>query len=83
MAFNEPVLLKRIPTDPDKRKLFWYDDYVKTGGYAALRKALEMKSDDIIKTTTDSGLRGRGDALASRCDRQARPRRASRARHAG
>src|SRR6476619_7309006 len=62
MAFNEPVLLKRIPTNPDQRKLIWYDDYVKTGGYAALRKALEMKPDDIIKTTIDSGLRGRGGA---------------------
>jgi len=62
MAYSEPVLLKRIPNDPEKRKLIWYDDYVATGGYAALRKALEMKPDDIIKTVTDSGLRGRGGA---------------------
>ena len=62
MAFNEPVLTKRIPLDPQKRKLVLYDDYVKTGGYVALRKALEMKSDEIIKTVTDSGLRGRGGA---------------------
>jgi hypothetical protein len=40
MAFNEPVLTKRIPLDPAKRKLVSYDDYVATGGYAALRKAL-------------------------------------------
>jgi hypothetical protein len=46
MAFNEPVLLKRIPNDPDKRKLVTYDEYVKTGGYASLKKALEMKPDD-------------------------------------
>ena len=50
MAFNEPVLTKRIPLDPAKRKLVLYDDYVKTGGYVALRKALEMKPDEIIKT---------------------------------
>jgi NADH-quinone oxidoreductase subunit F len=62
MAFSEPVLLKRIPTDPAQRKLYWYDDYVATGGYASLRKALEMTPEDIIKTTIDSGLRGRGGA---------------------
>jgi len=62
MAFNEPVLLKRIPNDPSRRKLYWYDDYVASGGYAALRKALEMQPADIIKTVTDSGLRGRGGA---------------------
>ena len=62
MAFNEPVITKRIPLDPEKRKLVLYDDYVATGGYVALRKALEMKPDEIIKTVTDSGLRGRGGA---------------------
>src|SRR5215813_952568 len=65
MAFNEPVLTKRIPLDPEKRKLIGYDDYVATGGYVALRKALEMKADEIIKTVTDSGLRGR-DAVRRR-----------------
>ncbi len=35
MAFNEPVLTKRIPIDPDQRKLIGYDDYVATGGYGA------------------------------------------------
>jgi NADH-quinone oxidoreductase subunit F len=62
MAFTEPVLLKRIPDDVSKRKTYWYDDYVATGGYAALRKALEMKPEEIIKVTIDSGLRGRGGA---------------------
>src|SRR3954469_9015728 len=62
MAFTEPVLLKRIPNDPGRRKLYWYDDYVATGGYASLRKSLEMAPADIIKTVTDSGLRGRGGA---------------------
>src|SRR5688572_29982836 len=62
MAYSEPVLLKRIPHDPAKRKLVSYDEYARSGGYAALRRALDMKSDDIIKVVTDSGLRGRGGA---------------------
>jgi NADH-quinone oxidoreductase subunit F len=62
MAFPEPVMTKRIPLDPNQRKIVWYDDYVATGGYAALRKSLELKPDDIIKTVTDSSLRGRGGA---------------------
>src|SRR3954452_5195502 len=62
MAFPEPVLLKRIPADPAQRKLYWYDDYVATGGSASLRKALGMTPEDIIKVTIDSGLRGRGGA---------------------
>jgi NADH-quinone oxidoreductase subunit F len=62
MAFSEPVLTKRIPLDPSQRKAVWYDQYVATGGYASLRKALEMKGDEIIKLVTDSGLRGRGGA---------------------
>ncbi len=62
MAFTEPVLLKRIPQDPSRRKLYWYDDYVASGGYAALKKALGMKPEEIIKTVSESGLRGRGGA---------------------
>src|SRR6266436_10018637 len=62
MAFTEPVLTKRIPLESARRKIIWYDDYVKSGGYSALKKALDMKPDDIIKTITDSGLRGRGGA---------------------
>jgi NADH-quinone oxidoreductase subunit F len=62
MAFTEPILTKRIPLDPRQRRLYWYDDYIASGGYRALRKALDMKPDDIIRTVTDSGLRGRGGA---------------------
>ena len=62
MAFNEPVLTKRIPLDPNQRHAVWYDEYVATGGYAALKKSLDMKADDIIKIVIDSGLRGRGGA---------------------
>src|SRR5215218_1584129 len=62
MAFNEPVLTKRIPLDPAKRKLIGYDDYVATGGYVALKKAIDMKAEEIIKTMIESSLRGRGGA---------------------
>src|SRR5256885_12177156 len=62
MAFNEPVLLKRIPSDPAQRKLYWYDDYVATGGYKGLQAALQMAPADIIKTTIHSGHRGPGGA---------------------
>ena len=37
MAFNEPVLTKRIPLDPAGRKPVWYVDYVHSGGYASPR----------------------------------------------
>ena len=62
MAYTEPVLTKRIPLDPAQRQAVWYDDYVATGGYAALKRVMDRKADDIIKIVTDSGLRGRGGA---------------------
>ncbi|MGN6366728.1 MAG: NADH-quinone oxidoreductase subunit NuoF [Phycisphaerae bacterium] len=62
MAFNGPVLLKRIPDDPAQRKLVKYADYVATGGYANLRKSQSMPTADLIKLVQDSGLRGRGGA---------------------
>jgi NADH-quinone oxidoreductase subunit F len=62
MAYTEPVLTKRIPLDPAQRKTVWYDQYVATGGYASLRKALEMKPDEITRIVVDANLRGRGGA---------------------
>lgn len=39
------------------------DEYIGTGGYEALAKALtEMSEDEVIQTILDSGLRGRGGA---------------------
>jgi NADH:ubiquinone oxidoreductase subunit F (NADH-binding) len=38
------------------------DDYISTGGYLSLRKALGMTGSEIIEEITRSGLRGRGGA---------------------
>ena len=38
------------------------DSYIATGGYNALKKALEMGADGIIEEIKKSGLRGRGGA---------------------
>ena len=36
------------------------EDYIETGGYSALAKALTMTPDEIVDCITQSGLRGRG-----------------------
>lgn len=38
------------------------DDYIAHDGYKGLKNALALSSADIVKTVTDSGLRGRGGA---------------------
>lgn len=38
------------------------DDYVAHDGYKGLKNALKLSAADIVKTVTDSGLRGRGGA---------------------
>ena len=38
------------------------DDYIKRGGYSALKKAADMTPDEIIAEVETSGLRGRGGA---------------------
>jgi len=38
------------------------DDYIKHAGYTGLSAALEMSSGDVVRTITESGLRGRGGA---------------------
>lgn len=61
-----PVLTKRIPSwpygDPKTRHVVGYDEYVKTGGYEGLRKALTMKPDAVTDEVKKSTLRGRGGA---------------------
>lgn len=62
MAFNEPVLFKRIGTDNQGWRYFGYEDYVKTGGYAGLKKAMEMTPKQLVDFVKASELRGRGGA---------------------
>jgi len=66
MALEQPVLLKRIPSrpwaDPTDRHVVNYDEYVKTGGYEALKKAQAMQPKDIVDMVKASELRGRGGA---------------------
>ncbi len=66
MPVTQPVLTKRIPTppwgDPRKRHIVSYDEYVGSGGYAALKKALAMKPEAIVDMVKESQLRGRGGA---------------------
>ncbi|MEM1695686.1 MAG: NADH-quinone oxidoreductase subunit NuoF [Desulfurococcaceae archaeon] len=38
------------------------DEYVKTGGYEGLKRALKMKPEEVIEVIRKSGLRGRGGA---------------------
>lgn len=63
---NDPVLVKRIPTPPygeiADRHIVGIEEYVRTGGYKALEKALDSKPEDIISTVKDAVLRGRGGA---------------------
>jgi len=61
-----PVLTQRIPSkpfgNPDDRHVVSYDEYVSTGGYEALRKALSMEPGEIVTAVKDGQLRGRGGA---------------------
>ncbi len=60
------TLCARIPTPPfgnfDDRHIVHYDEYVKTGGYEALRKAITMKPEDVTEEVKKSVVRGRGGA---------------------
>jgi NADH-quinone oxidoreductase subunit F len=51
-----------LSDDWDTDRAWTLSAYEKAGGYKALRKALDMKQDDIITLVKDSGLRGRGGA---------------------
>jgi len=63
---NFPILTKRIPTFPfgkeKDRHVVSYDEYTKTGGYSALRKALSMSPEAVVDEVKKSQLRGRGGA---------------------
>ncbi len=54
------VLLRRFPeprTEP-----VWIDEYLRTDGYEAIRKALAMEPEQIVDEVKKSALRGRGGA---------------------
>jgi NADH-quinone oxidoreductase subunit F len=55
---GEPVLFKNVWTAGSQS----IDVYKKSGGYANLKKYLEMSPDDITEQVKKSGLRGRGGA---------------------
>jgi NADH-quinone oxidoreductase subunit F len=61
-----PALTKRIPCkpygDPAARRTVSYEEFVRTGGYHGLRKALSMQPGDVVNEVKDAGLRGRGGA---------------------
>ena len=61
-----PILTQRIPcapyADPAKRHIVRYDEFVRTGGYQGLRKALSMAPDAVVNDVKESALRGRGGA---------------------
>ncbi len=65
-APEKPCLTKRIPTfpwaDPSARHFVGYDEYVKTGGYAALKKAISIAPSELVEIVKASQLRGRGGA---------------------
>ena len=56
MKLSEPILTKRIPTapfgDPKQRHTVGFDEYVKTGGYQALEKALSMEPTAVVNTSS-------------------------------
>lgn len=64
MAFEHPILTKRIPTPPfgefKDRHYVGYDEYVKTGGYEALKKAMDLGHEAVLKEVRDAEVRGRG-----------------------
>ncbi|MDY7108177.1 MAG: NADH-quinone oxidoreductase subunit NuoF [Planctomycetota bacterium] len=66
MPLTAPILTRRIPTPPwgemKDRHLVTYDEYVKTGGYTVLEKALALKPAQIVDMVKESQLRGRGGA---------------------
>jgi NADH-quinone oxidoreductase subunit F len=66
MPLTEPVLTKRIPTfpwgDPKNRRTVGIDQFMATGGYETLRKAIAMQPGEVVNLVKDANLRGRGGA---------------------
>ncbi len=66
MKLAEPILTRRIPSfphgDPKQRHIVGYEEFVKTGGYSALERALDMEPAKVVALVKDAVLRGRGGA---------------------
>ena len=66
MFLTEPVMTQRIPTwpwsDPAGRTVITGEEYLQTGGYEALRRAIEMDPSDLVELIKNAELRGRGGA---------------------
>jgi NADH-quinone oxidoreductase subunit F len=58
MGSFEPILTRNVGVPNSERIAV----YLKRGGYTALRKAVQMPSEELIALVKDSGLRGRGGA---------------------
>ncbi len=58
----QPVLTKRIPEDRAKRRTVSYDEYVATGGYASLAKAIDQQPAQLVDLVKAAVVRGRGGA---------------------
>ncbi|MBL9140455.1 MAG: NADH-quinone oxidoreductase subunit NuoF [Phycisphaerae bacterium] len=58
----QPVLTKRIPEDRAKRRTVSYDEYVATGGYSSLAKALDQQPAQLVDQVKAAVVRGRGGA---------------------
>jgi len=54
----EPILTRNVGVPNSERIAV----YLERGGYTALRKAFQMRPDELIALVKDSGLRGRGGA---------------------
>ena len=63
---HEPVLTRGIPTapwgNPAERRLRSCKEYLKGGGYKALKKALSMEPSAVVELIKTAELRGRGGA---------------------
>jgi NADH-quinone oxidoreductase subunit F len=57
-----PTGPKMITSRLDVSDGYTYDGYVRTGGYASLRKALAMDPAEVLATVKDSDIQGRGGA---------------------
>ena len=59
---TDQYLMRNIPVDRAKRHTVSYDEYVSSGGYGSLKKALLMKPEEIVEIIKTAELRGRGGA---------------------